>query len=77
MNPRRMVAVCASLSLVLGATAAGAAAAGNSTNAKACQKSGWTEWVTSDGAPFVNTGTCVSYAAHGGALRPLTIGGGD
>ena len=77
MNPSRMVVVCATLSFVLGATAAGAVAGGNSANAKLCQKSGWQEWVTADGAPFANAGLCVSYAAQGGALRPLVSGGGQ
>ena len=76
MNPRRMVAACATLSLVLGATAYGAVGGGNSANAKLCQKSGWMEWVTAEGTPFANTGMCVSYAAQGGVLRPLIIGGG-
>ena len=77
MNSRRMVAVCATLLLVLGATTAEAVAGGSSANAKLCQKSGWMEWVTADGAPFANTGMCVSYATQGGALRPLTAGGGE
>ncbi len=47
---------------------AGAAADGNSGNAKLCQHGGWQNWVRSDGTPFSNTGDCVSYGAHGGVL---------
>jgi hypothetical protein len=77
MNPRRLVAVFAALSLALGTTASGAMAGGNSANAKLCQKSGWTEWVTAEGTPFANAGQCVSYAAQGGSLTPLGGGGGE
>ena len=47
-----------------------ATASGNSSNAKLCQKGGWMQLVTSDGAPFANQGECVSYAARGGTLVP-------
>ena len=77
MNPGRIVVACVTLSVVLGGTAAGAIAGGNSTNAKSCQKSGWKEWVAADGAPFANAGLCVSYAAQGGVLRPRVSGGGQ
>ena len=60
MNPNRTVVALATLSLVLGTTAAGAVAGGNSENAKLCLKSGWMDWVTADGAPFATTGLCVS-----------------
>jgi hypothetical protein len=51
-------------------TATAAAGGGNSDAAKACQKGGWQTMVRQDGTAFANTGDCVSYAAHGGALVP-------
>ena len=45
-----------------------AAKPGNSPNAKACQKGGWQDLVTSTGRRFANQGECVSYAAKGGTL---------
>ena len=50
------------------ATPAGAAAGGNSANAKACQKGGWDNWVRDDQTPFANQGECMSYGAQGGML---------
>jgi large repetitive protein len=44
------------------------AAAGNSMNAKSCQKNGWQGLVTSTGAPFAAETACTSYAAKGGVL---------
>lgn len=41
---------------------------GNSSNAKVCQKNGWTGLVTSSGASFASEEACVSYAATGGQL---------
>jgi hypothetical protein len=65
-----------------------ARAAGNSANAKACQKDGWKTLVTTTGAPFANQDACVSYGAKGGVLKraqtisftstnpsPVTVGG--
>ena len=50
-----------------------ALAAGNSDNAKACQKGGWQTYVREDQTTFKNQGACVSYAARGGTL---TFAGG-
>jgi hypothetical protein len=50
--------------------AASAAGGGNSAAAMACQMGGWQTMVRQDGTAFTNTGDCVSYAAHGGALVP-------
>ncbi len=77
MNSFKIVAACSTVAVVLCTTAAGALAGGNSANAKLCQKTGWQGFVTAEGAPFANGGLCVSYAAQGGALRPLTTGGGQ
>jgi hypothetical protein len=56
--------------LVVGVSAAAAANADISANAKLCQKGGWRDLVTSTGAGFASEWDCVSYAAHGGT--PLT-----
>lgn len=63
--------VAATASFLCAATLASAQPGGNSTAADACQQDGYTSLV--GGAPpeqvtFANTGDCVSYAAHGGAL---------
>jgi hypothetical protein len=50
-----------------------AAAAGNSANAKACQKGGWQNLVRDDGTAFANQGECVSYGAQGGTLTPPVL----
>jgi hypothetical protein len=46
------------------------ATAGNSANAKLCQKNGWTNLVRADGTAFANEAVCVSYGAQGGAYKP-------
>jgi hypothetical protein len=53
--------------------AAGALAsdAGNSVNAKLCQKGGWQALMDSSAQAFPNEGTCVSYGAQGGAIYAL------
>jgi hypothetical protein len=56
--------------LVVGVSAAAAATGGDVANAKLCQKGGWRDLVTSEGAGFTSEWDCVSYAAHGGT--PLT-----
>ena len=50
---------------------------GNSLNAKACQKNGWQELVTSTGTAFASEEACVAYAAQGGMLfwgQTITFG---
>ena len=67
---RRIVVVAAVLgiaALVAGATAL-ADKPGNSPNAKACQKNGWTSLYTRSGQPFANEESCTAYAAMGGQL---------
>jgi hypothetical protein len=59
------------LSLLVGPAIAGAAPApgpGNSPNAKACQKGGYTNLVRSNGTTFASEEACTSYAAKGGTL---------
>ena len=68
---RPMLVLCMVLALTV-AVATATAGAGNSANAKLCQKGGWQNWVRLDGSPFKNQGACVSYAARGGTLTPLT-----
>lgn len=34
---------------------------------------GYLNYTRTDGAPFANTGDCVSYAAHGGVLKPVVV----
>jgi len=64
---RTLLALSAALVLAVGVATA-TAGAGNSENAKRCQKGGWQYWVRADLTPFKNQGDCVSYAAHGGTL---------
>lgn len=67
----RVAGVAVALLAVIGsATAAQAAKPGNSLNAKACQKGGWQNLVTSTGASFADEQQCTSYAAGGGVLAP-------
>jgi hypothetical protein len=71
-GPRYLVllATLVVTSMVLGLVAASPAhGAGNSLNAKTCQKSGWATVVTMTGAKFANEEACVSYAAKGGTLK--------
>jgi hypothetical protein len=61
------------LALAVGAIAAapaGAAAGGNSANAKLCQKDGWKTLYRGDGSTFANQGDCVSHGARGNAILP-------
>jgi hypothetical protein len=58
-------ALCAALVLSVGVATA---TAGNSTNAKLCQKGGWTKLTDSTGTSFTSEDACVSYAAMGGVL---------
>lgn len=69
---RRTLALTGTLLALALSVGAGTAVAGggNSDAAKACQKGGWQTLVRQDGTAFANTGDCVSYAAHGGALVP-------
>lgn len=64
------VAACAALSLAGVAAPVSAAAGGNSTNAKTCQKGGWQRLYRLGGSTFANQGECVSYGAQGGAILP-------
>jgi hypothetical protein len=59
--------VALALSVGVGTAVAGG---GNSDAAMACHMGGWQTMVRQDGTAFQNTGECVSYAAHGGALVP-------
>jgi hypothetical protein len=71
MKKALIAALTSSLALALSVGVGTAAAGGgNSDAAKACQKGGWQTLVRQDGTAFTNTGDCVSYAAHGGALVP-------
>lgn len=66
---RRLLAAC-SIAALAALMAATVAQASNSAAAAACQQDGWQTLVRQDGTGFKNTGDCVSYAAHGGALIP-------
>jgi hypothetical protein len=61
-------AVVASLGVVDGALGAGG---GNATNAKLCQKGGWSKLMDSSAHLFTSEDACVSYAAHDGAVYAL------
>jgi hypothetical protein len=45
---------------------------GNSAAAHACQQGGYLDFTREDGTAFANTGECVSYAAQGGTLVPVS-----
>ena len=68
MPPVR-VALTISALFVL-AVGAGTAGAGNSTNAKQCQKNGWQSLYTRTGESFESNAACTSYAANDGVLLP-------
>jgi len=63
-----MIGVLALVVAAVAATPAGAA--GNSPNAKLCQKDGWKALTRSDGSKFANHGDCVSYGAQGNTIAP-------
>jgi len=67
MTLTKIAALVAGLALVAFA-ASGTALAGNSTNAKQCQKNGWQSLVTSGGTSFASEEACTAYAARGGVL---------
>jgi hypothetical protein len=56
------------LALLIAIPAALAAKAGNSPNAKLCQKGGWQTLYTRDGTPFGSETQCASYGAQGGQI---------
>jgi hypothetical protein len=63
-----VAAVVASLGVVDGALGAGG---GNATNAKLCQKGGWTKLIDASAHQFTGENACVSYAARDGAIYAL------
>jgi hypothetical protein len=67
MTLTKITALVAGLALAVLA-ASGTAVAGNSANAKKCQKNGWQSLVTSNGTSFASEEACTSYAAQGGVL---------
>ena len=42
---------------------------GNSVAAKACQKTGYQDWVREDGSAFETSAECTAYGAEGGTLH--------
>ena len=72
MKLRILLVCCAALALTVGVATAFADGGGNSEAAKACQKGGWQTLVRSDGSTFHNQSDCVSYAALGNVLLPLS-----
>jgi hypothetical protein len=71
MTLTKITALLAGL-LLAALAASGTAVAGNSANAKKCQKNGWQTLVTSSGKSFSSEEECTSYAAQGGALYPAS-----
>ena len=67
-----LVAVVALGAVGMLASSAGAASGGNSADAALCDNGGWQNYTRSDNSLFKNEGACVSYAAHGGTLKPAT-----
>src|SRR5262245_12397927 len=65
MRTRIVLLLCAVFALTVGIATA---TAGNSPNAKLCQKGSWQKLFTSTGSSFGSEEECVSYAAKGGTL---------
>ena len=65
---KRMWTACLLALVVAAVTATPAGAAGNSDNAKLCQKDGWQNLFRGDGSEFAKQGECVSYGAHGNTI---------
>ena len=68
--------VIGALAVVVGAVAAGPAAAakgGNNDTAKLCQKGGWNTLVSHSGDSFANVGDCVNDGAHGLGVQPAPL----
>src|SRR5689334_9046573 len=65
------IVAVAAIGLPLMASTA-ATAGGNSSNAKACQKNGWTTKYDANGQPFANEQACTSYGANGGVFGTPT-----
>jgi hypothetical protein len=74
-KPMMVAGVAVAVALVF-ALCAGVASAdkqgpgGNSAAAKACQKTGYQDWVREDGSAFETSAACTAYAAEGGTLQP-------
>ncbi len=69
-----MLRLLAIVALIMGTLVLGTAVAadgGNSDAAHACQRGGYANYTRTDGTTFANQGQCVSYAAHGGTLKPV------
>jgi hypothetical protein len=71
MTITKITALVAGL-LIAALAASTTALAGNSANAKRCQKNGWQTLVTSSGKSFSSEEECTSYAAQGGTLLPAS-----
>ncbi len=77
MTRRTLFVLCAAVGL-MACFAVAPAGAGNSANAKLCQKDGWQALHRADGSSFANQGACVSYGAKGGTpALPSTSKPGD
>ena len=70
------LATCTAAAALVFALFGGVAAAakqgpgGNSDAAKACQKTGYQDWVREDDSAFETSDECTAYAAEGGTLKP-------
>ena len=76
MHRLRGLFVIGALAVVVGAVAAGPAAAakgGNNDTAKLCQKGGWNTLVSHSGDSFANVGDCVNDGAHGLGVQPAPL----
>ncbi len=73
MNGLRVFLVLVGLLVLVGSGLQGGLAQGNSEEAHACQKGGWTGLQGTDGTVFANQDACVSYAAQGGTLIARTL----
>ena len=70
MRRALIVVAVASLALFAVSTAVAKEGAGNSENAKLCQKDGWKDLVRADQTTFAGQDECVSYGASGGTPVP-------
>ena len=66
MRRALIVVAVASLALFAVSTAVAKDGAGNSENAKLCQKDGWKDLVRADQTTFASQDECVAYGASGG-----------
>ena len=71
VRPTTAIALALLTALIV-ATPVLAKPGGNAAAAAACRHGGFASYTDATGHSFRNAGRCVSYAAHGGTLVPIT-----